>query len=976
MKKIYPRAPLDLLRYGITSAFGLLFWVPVTGLAQSAPAVVALSPSRNAVAVPRPVPVAATFSQVLSAASVTRSSVRVFSEQRGGQLSGAYTGGGTAALSFSPTQPFKAGETVRTSFTRSLQSTTGTPLNQPVVSQFTANAAPATGTFTTTRPEVIQGVGLTGVVAADFDGDGILDLVTANRGGLLYYAFGDGTGLFSASNVGLGFGTTPGSVTAADLNGDGTLEVLVPKVRTTTVDVATNNGTGRTGFGFGNAITVDNDARQVATADIDGDGDLDVLVTCYSGTVAIRFNNGQGVFSGTTSVPLNTAYGIATGDLDNDGDVDFIASDYSNGLVGVLLNNGQGVFTAGPNIAVGGGPDRVALGDANGDGFLDVFSANLSGGTVSIALNSGTGTFGAAGAVAVPNPAELALGDVDGDGDLDFVVSNYVAGGGVSIRLNNGQGVFSGTGNINLAGNPFGVALADIDNNGTLDLLAAESNGVSQVTVRLNTFAPAVLTSSVTAVCTGINAGTLTLTRPYGTIVKYQVDTGMGFQDVSGTNTGAALAFSNLTATSTYRAVLLTPEGNTVFSASATVIVNPLPVAAITASGPVVFCQGGSVRLTASGGASYRWNTGATTASITVSAGGSYSVTATSAAGCAATSTAVSVTVNPATTATFAYPGSAFCLGSPNSLPTVTGTAGGTFTSTPGIVLNTATGEIDLTASAPGAYAVTYTVSGPCPSSAAAAVTLSAAPVATFSYVPTAGGAGGQAIVTPTLAPGTTAGTFTSGTGLTLNATTGAITLSSSIAGTYAVTNTVPAAGACAPGTATATFTVTPRPAPPVLTASFNGSITTLTSSAATGNQFYFNNALIPGATNQTYVVNGTPAQLGPYTVITTDAFGAVSFPSAAIMVTSATKPLVGTSLQVYPNPTPDGVLLVALTGYLHPAKLKLLNVLGQTVLTVIVPASGGTSTRSLDLTKLSTGVYTLQVTTEGGLDTRRIVKQ
>ncbi|HEX6915128.1 MAG TPA: LamG-like jellyroll fold domain-containing protein, partial [Chitinophagaceae bacterium] len=50
------------------------------------------------------------------------------------------------------------------------------------------------------------------------------------------------------------------------------------------------------------------------------------------------------------------------------------------------------------------------------------------------------------------------------------------------------------------------------------------------------------------------------------------------------------------------------------------------PTVSVTASGPTTFCPGGSVVFTATGGTSYKWSTGASTASITVTQPGTYSV--------------------------------------------------------------------------------------------------------------------------------------------------------------------------------------------------------------------------------------------------------------------------------------------------------------------------------------------------------------
>ena len=93
--------------------------------------------------------------------------------------------------------------------------------------------------------------------------------------------------------------------------------------------------------------------------------------------------------------------------------------------------------------------------------------------------------------------------------------------------------------------------------------------------------------------------------------------------------------------------------------------VNPVALATIIASGSTLFCQGGGVVLTASSGTAYAWSNGATTASIAVSTGGSYTVTTTNAAGCSATSaaTVVAVVPPPTVTATASLP--QVCAGAP-----------------------------------------------------------------------------------------------------------------------------------------------------------------------------------------------------------------------------------------------------------------------------------------------------------------------
>jgi gliding motility-associated-like protein len=70
-------------------------------------------------------------------------------------------------------------------------------------------------------------------------------------------------------------------------------------------------------------------------------------------------------------------------------------------------------------------------------------------------------------------------------------------------------------------------------------------------------------------------------------------------------------------------------------SAATTVKINPLPkTPAITASGPLTFCSGGSVTLTSSAGTSYLWSNGATSSSITVDFEDQYTVQDINSEGC------------------------------------------------------------------------------------------------------------------------------------------------------------------------------------------------------------------------------------------------------------------------------------------------------------------------------------------------------
>ena len=168
-------------------------------------------------------------------------------------------------------------------------------------------------------------------------------------------------------------------------------------------------------------------------------------------------------------------------------------------------------------------------------------------------------------------------------------------------------------------------------------------------------------------------------------------------------------------------------------------------------------------------------------------------------------------------TATISYPGTPYCKSvTIPQAPTVTGSAGGTFSALPaGLSIIPASGAITPSSSTAGTYTVTYTI----PASEGCGVfttttqaIITALPVATFSYTGTPYCSNG-ANPSPTFSGGGVAGTFSSTAGLVFVSTsTGQVNLAASTAGSYIVTNTIAAAGGCAKVTATSPITITALP--------------------------------------------------------------------------------------------------------------------------------------------------------------------
>jgi hypothetical protein len=140
-----------------------------------------------------------------------------------------------------------------------------------------------------------------------------------------------------------------------------------------------------------------------------------------------------------------------------------------------------------------------------------------------------------------------------------------------------------------------------------------------------------------------------------------------------------------------------------------------------------------------------------------------------------------------------------------------------------------------------------------------------------------------------------------------------------------------------------------PAPAQPTITVNGND----LTTATATTYQWYYNGALINGATSQNY----TPTQSGIYVVRTTDANGCVNVYSKgyAYSISTAIDELEGKNISVYPNPS-TGIFDVGLN-YQNPNTLTVhvYDTFGKLVLEA-------KNCSRIDLTELSNGIYMLSI--------------
>jgi hypothetical protein len=140
------------------------------------------------------------------------------------------------------------------------------------------------GSFTVDETNATQGRWLSSAALGDFNGDGWLDLVTANSGTnnvSVVLNTRNSLAPFDATDVTYAVGTKPTSVAVGDFNGDGKLDLVTANSGSNTVSILLGNGDGTfqsaVSYGVGTAPS------SVAAGDFNGDGKLD-LVTANSGS--------------------------------------------------------------------------------------------------------------------------------------------------------------------------------------------------------------------------------------------------------------------------------------------------------------------------------------------------------------------------------------------------------------------------------------------------------------------------------------------------------------------------------------------------------------------------------------------------------------------------------------------------------------------------------------------------------------------
>lgn len=337
-----------------------------------------------------------------------------------------------------------------------------------------------------------------GLVLADFDGDGIDDLIVAlaNENAVTFLKGRGDTDFFDAPGPPIAVDTSPAGMVAADITGDGTLDLVVANEGSDSapgsVSFLAGNGDGtfttllqddpaEPGTQIG-ALPTDLGTRTLAVGNIDADPGLDVLaLNSRANSVSVFTGDNAGTFVPRAALSTGPApQDLRLVDFNGDGKLDLAVATGNADAVTVQLGNGDRTFRAATVYPVGTVPNRLAVGDLDDDGTLDIVASNSRSGDVSLLRGDGMGGFGAARTfVADPEPQALTLADLDKDGLLDPIAATQGGDGGATVAVlrNRGAGVLQAVEDLPAGNGPAAVAAADTDDDGTADLIVAGDGG-------------------------------------------------------------------------------------------------------------------------------------------------------------------------------------------------------------------------------------------------------------------------------------------------------------------------------------------------------------------------------------------------------------------------------------------------------------------------------------------------------------------
>ncbi len=553
-----------------------------------------------------------------------------------------------------------------------------------------------------------------------FNADGVRDLVVAVESDGIKSLMGNGNGTYRPYNAYSAYGE-PRSACLADFDNDGRADIIACNYTQDNIAFAK----GQTDGSFGPfELRAGAAASGIALGNFNNDTLPDLITANYNATnAAILLSNANGTFQPTQFDSCVTAKEVVVADFN--GDLKMDAAIIGNGQANFLQGDGAGNFSLVANFNTGfatGGDFFAVAGDFNHDNKADLAISHNNSDSISVLLGNGNFTLQASVKYFSGNmPQELAAGYLNTDNNLDLVVTNY-DDNTVSVLAGNANGTFQTAIVKSTGANPSRIALADLNGDGKQDITVLNSNadniGILLNSGSLNFQAQSTYSFSASQGPTDIAVAKITADTIYDLLVTLSIGDKVALFVGNGNGTFQSPVY--YTVDNSPEEVVSADFNHdgandiaTVNSRSGNVTVILNNNAFVQALGSTTICQGDSLQLQASGGFTYLWSTGQSSATIWVSQAGTYTASVTNQSNtCTLVPPSLVVTTSgsvPVVSYTLLNTDH-YCIsdGILNLANTGGSPQGGTFSGA-----NVSNGVLSLTAAGAGLHLITYSYTDP-----------------------------------------------------------------------------------------------------------------------------------------------------------------------------------------------------------------------------------------------------------------------